>query len=244
MTRPSSVPVAIRVFTISNILNTQVKRRYLSKRLRLERNCREVEGAIELEIVVLQVCETAEIVIVPVPADMKEGDSRDENTDCSQLGDEAKGSACTELEDSIPSSPPSPTHSIITSSALCVHLQSFNPSPENGSPLDKLSFESPHSTAAAITGRSEGAGERVGPFHRCDARIVRRHNAAAIKVQGSEAKELEQGHGQGQKQGQKQEQEQEQEGRLVLRTHSTTETDRGGKSDRSVRFLDDLTIPP
>jgi hypothetical protein len=211
-----------------------VKRRYLSKRLRLERNCREVEGAIEAELVIVHDCEIAEIVIVPVPADEKEGDSRDENTDCSQPVDEAKGSACTELEGSILSSPPSPFHSIVTSTALCVHLRSFNPSPENGSPLGKLSFEFPHSTAAALTGRSEGAGERAGPFHRSDARMARRHSAAAMKVRESESKELEPGQRQGQGE------EEGQEGRLIPPTHPTTETDRGG-IDCKVRFLHELS---
>lgn len=172
--------------------NAQVKRRYVSERLRLEHDRREVEGA---EVMIIQNCMTAGTVIVPEQAEEKEGDSQDKKADCSKPVSEAKGS---------------------------VHVPSLNPSPANSSPFGKFAFEFPRASAAALTGRSEGAGERAVPFHRSGARMVRRHSAAAlkvpkVKVKESEAKELEQRQGQGQKR------------HLGL--------DKGKKSDHSVRFL-------
>lgn len=206
-----------------------MKRRYLFEHIRLEHNrAREAESAVEAELVVIQRCVVAETIIAPNQADVKEEDSRDKNTDYSEPVDKAIGSTCNEIEGSIPSSPPSSTHSINTSTTVCVLLPSFKPSPEIGSRLGRLSFEPSHATSAALTGRSEGAGERAGPFHRSDARMIRRHSAAAMKGKGSDAKELEQGLGQAQGQAQ--------EGRLNLATKRHVETDRDGKIDRSVRY--------
>lgn len=177
--------------------NAQVKRRYVSERLRLEHARREVEGA---EVKVIQIAET---VIVPEQAEEKEGDSQDKNTYFSKPVSDAKGS---------------------------VHVPSLNSSPANCSPFGKFAFETPRASAAALTGRSEGAGERAVPFHRSGARMVRRHSAEAmkvpnltVKVKESEAKELEQGQGHVR--------------RLILVAQRNLGIDKGKKSDHSVRFL-------
>lgn len=180
---------------------------------------KQIEQAAETELLETRTRAMALIIKEDELAEEIEGDNQKKNTDGSIPVDGATDTDCQKVDEKI-----FPVSHLNESSEECVSLPSLNLGRENGPSSRKLSLGSPHAIAAALTGRSEGAVERAGPFHRSDARMIRRHSAAANKVRESEARkvEIEEGQGQGQ------------EDRLDQATQRHGESDRGGKTARNV----------